>query len=71
MQDGNLTDARQVIDAYLSSFQETADLLLLGVRVARAQNDRVAMVVYSRKLRLGFPKSAQAQALADLDSNSG
>ncbi len=71
LQDGDLTGARQVIDGYLGGFEETPDLLLLGVRVARAQNDRVAAAVYARKLRLDFPKSAQAQALADLERNSG
>lgn len=71
LQEGDLTDARKVVDTYLGSFEETPDLLLLGVRVARAQNDRVAAALYARKLRLDFPKSAQAQALADLERNSG
>jgi type IV pilus assembly protein PilF len=71
LQNGDLAGARQVVDSYLGAFEETADLLLLGVRVARAQNDRVAAVIYARKLRLDFPKSAQAQALADLERNSG
>jgi type IV pilus assembly protein PilF len=70
-QDGNLTDARATVDTYLAAFEETPDLLLLGVRVARAQNDRVASTVYARKLRLDFPSSAQAQALAALDHNPG
>lgn len=71
LQQGNLSDARAQIDSYLSSFEETADLLFLGVRVARAQNDRVAVALYSRKLRLDFPSSAQAKALADLEHNPG
>jgi type IV pilus assembly protein PilF len=69
--DGNLTDARTQIDTYLGAFDETPDLLLLAVRIARAQNDRVATVLYSRKLRLDFPSSAQAKALADLEHNPG
>jgi type IV pilus assembly protein PilF len=69
--DGNLTDARAAVDTYLGAFEETPDLLLLGVRIARAQNDRVATVLYSRKLRLDFPSSAQAKALADLEHNPG
>jgi type IV pilus assembly protein PilF len=69
--DGNLTDARTQIDTYLGAFEETPDLLLLAVRIARAQNDRVATVLYSRKLRLDFPSSAQAKALADLEHNPG
>jgi type IV pilus assembly protein PilF len=68
---GNLTDARAAIDTYLGAFEETPDLLLLGVRIARAQNDRVGSVLYSRKLRLDFPSSAQAKALADLEHNPG
>jgi len=67
--DGNLADARAQVDTYLGAFEETPDLLLLAVRIARAQNDRVAVVLYSRKLRLDFPSSAQAKALADLEHN--
>ena len=71
LQQGNLVDARAQVDSYLGNFDETPDLLLLGVRVARAQNDRVAAALYSRKLRLDFPSSAQAKALADLEHNPG
>jgi type IV pilus assembly protein PilF len=70
-QDGNLTDARAQVDGYMNSFEETPDLLFLRVRIARAQNDRVAAALYSRKLRLDFPSSAQAKALADLEHNPG
>jgi type IV pilus assembly protein PilF len=66
---GNVTDARTVVDTYLNAFEETPDLLLLGVRIARAQNDRVGVLLYSRKLRLDFPNSAQTKALAELDHN--
>jgi type IV pilus assembly protein PilF len=71
LQEGNLSDARAQVDSYLGAFEETPDLLLLGVRVARAQNDRVAVALYSRKLRLDFPSSTQAKALADLEHNPG
>jgi len=71
LQQGSLSDARAQVDSYLNSFDETPDLLLLGVRVARAQKDRVAVALYSRKLRLDFPSSAQAKALADLEHNPG
>jgi type IV pilus assembly protein PilF len=70
-QEGKLPEARAQIDSYLGAFEETPDLLLLGVRIARAQNDRVAAALYSRKLRLDFPSSTQAKALADLDRNPG
>ena len=69
--DGNLDDARKQVDTFLESFDETPDLLLLGVRIARAQNDRVAAVVYARKLRLDFPNSAQMKALAEIEHNPG
>jgi type IV pilus assembly protein PilF len=71
LEDGNLTEARKQVDGYLGSFDETPDLLLLGVRVARAQKDRLAASQYARKLRLDFPSSAQARALADLENNPG
>jgi type IV pilus assembly protein PilF len=66
---GNLAGARATVDTYLGAFEETPDLLLLGVRIARAQNDRVASVLYSRKLRLNFPSSNQAKVLAELEHN--
>jgi type IV pilus assembly protein PilF len=68
---GKLTDARAQIDSYIGSFQATPDLLLLGVRVTRAQGDRLAAERYARKLRLDFPGSEQARALAELDRNPG
>jgi type IV pilus assembly protein PilF len=70
-QEGNLTDARKQVDAYLGAYDETPDLLLLGVRITRAQKDRLAAAQYARKLRLDFPSSAQVQALAELEKNSG
>jgi type IV pilus assembly protein PilF len=70
-QDGNLTEARAQVDSFLSSFEQTPDLLFLGVRIARAQNDRVAAALFSRKLRLDFPTSAQTKALAELERNPG
>src|SRR5882757_5219090 len=68
---GKLTDARAQIDTYIGAFQATPDLLLLGVRVTRAQGDRLAAERYARKLRLDFPGSEQARALAELDRNPG
>jgi type IV pilus assembly protein PilF len=68
---GDVAGARDEIDSYLGAFDETPDLLLLGVQVAKAQNDRVAIVLYSRKLRLDFPNSPQAKALAEIEHNPG
>jgi type IV pilus assembly protein PilF len=70
-QDGHLTEARKTVDTYLGAFEETPDLLLLGVRIAKAQSDRVAVALYARKLRLDFPSSTQAKALAELENNPG
>jgi type IV pilus assembly protein PilF len=65
---GELAPARARIDTYLGHFEETPDLLLLGVRVARAQGDKVAAQRYARKLQLDFPSSDQTRALAALGS---
>jgi type IV pilus assembly protein PilF len=68
---GELAPAHAGIDAFIGSYPATADLLLLGVRVARAQGDRLAAQRYARKLQLDFPGTDQARALAALDHNPG
>jgi type IV pilus assembly protein PilF len=68
---GKLVQARREIDAFLASNQETPDLLLLAVKVTRAQGDRLDAELYARRLQLDFPDSAQARALADLNNNPG
>lgn len=68
---GRLTQARQEIDTFLGANQETPDLLLLAVKVTRAQGDRLEAELYARRLQLDFPGSAQARALADLGRNPG
>ena len=70
-QHGELAPARAGIDAFIGSYEATADLLLLGVRVARAQGDRVGAQRYARRLQLDFPGTDQARALAELDRNPG
>lgn len=69
--DGKLAQARQEIDAFLASNHETPDLLLLAVKVTRAQKDPLDAELYARRLQLDFPDSAQARALADLGRNPG
>jgi type IV pilus assembly protein PilF len=64
---GELAPARAGIDSFIGTYNATADLLLLGVRVARAQNDRLGAQRYARKLQLDFPGTDQARALAQLD----
>jgi type IV pilus assembly protein PilF len=69
--EGKLAAARRQIDAFLASNPETPDLLLLAVKVTRAQNDPLDAELYARRLQLDFPNSAQARALADLGRNPG
>ena len=70
-QHGELAPARAGIDAFIGSYEATADLLLLGVRVARAQGDKVGAQHYARRLQMDFPGTDQARALAELDRNPG
>jgi type IV pilus assembly protein PilF len=64
---GEFAPARAGIDSFIGTYNATADLLLLGVRIARAQNDRLGAQRYARKLQLDFPGTDQARALAQLD----
>jgi type IV pilus assembly protein PilF len=64
---GEFAPARAGIDSFMGTYNATADLLLLGVRVARAQGDRLGAQRYARKLQLDFPGTDQARALAQLD----
>ena len=68
---GRLTQARSEIADYLSSYNETPDLLLLAVKVMRAQHDELNAALYARKLQLDYPDSTQAHALASLGRNPG
>jgi type IV pilus assembly protein PilF len=70
-QRGEVQDARDTVDRFMSSFDATPDLLLLGVRITRKQGDRLAEEKFARKLRLDFPASDQARALAELSHNPG
>jgi type IV pilus assembly protein PilF len=68
---GKLAAARTGIDGYINTYEATPDLLLLAVRVARAQGDAVAAQRYARRLQLDYPGSDQARALAALDQHRG
>ena len=70
-QHGELAPARAGIDAFIGRYDATADLLLLGVRVARAQGDKIGAQRYARRLQVDFPGTDQARALAELDRNPG
>ena len=65
MEQGDLQKAREQVDKYLASFDATADLLLVGVRLTRAQGDRVAEEKYTRRLRVEFPGSQQLRSLGE------
>ena len=68
---GQLVAARTRIDGYISTYDATPDLLLLGVQVARAQGDTVAAQRFARRLQLDYPGSDQVRALAELDKHRG
>jgi type IV pilus assembly protein PilF len=64
LETGQNDAAAKTIDGFLT-MTATPDLLLLGVRVARARGDRLQRETYARRLRRDFPNSAQARALID------
>ena len=68
---GEVQEARETVDRFLSAFEATPDLLLIGARIASRQGDRMAEEKFARKLRLDFPSSEQARALAELSHNPG
>ena len=68
---GQLPAARAGIDGFLGTHEATPDLLLLGVRVARAQGDRSGAQGFARRLQRDFAGTDQARALAALDHNPG
>jgi type IV pilus assembly protein PilF len=70
-QRGEVQDARDTVDRFCASYEPTADLLLIGVRITRKQGDRMAEEKFARKLRMDFPSSDQTRALAELSHNSG
>jgi type IV pilus assembly protein PilF len=70
-QRGEVQDARDTVDRFCSTYEPTADLLLIGVRITRKQGDRAAEEKFARKLRMDFPSSDQTRALAELSRNSG
>jgi len=68
---GDIQGARDTVDRYIAAFEATPDLLLLGARISRKQGDRLAEEKFARRLRLDFPASDQARALAELSHNPG
>lgn len=68
---GMLLEARTGLDRFVDTFRPTPELLLLGVRIARAQRDQAAEERYGRRLRVEFPDSDQARQLPVLRRNPG
>jgi len=68
---GEVAEARAEVDRFLGAFDATPDLLLLGVRIAQKQGDRLGEERYARRLRMDFPGSDQARALATLNRPPG
>jgi type IV pilus assembly protein PilF len=63
IEQGELAKAREQVDKYLNTYDATADLLAIGVRVTRALGDRVAEEKYTRRLRVEFPGSQQLRSV--------
>ncbi|MBS0365384.1 MAG: type IV pilus biogenesis/stability protein PilW [Proteobacteria bacterium] len=70
-QHNELAQARATVDGFIATSGATADLLLLGTRVARAQGDRIGAQHYARRLTLDFPGTDQARAVAAPNPNPG
>jgi type IV pilus assembly protein PilF len=68
---GEVQEARETVDHFISSFEATPDLLLLGVRICSKQGDRLAGERFARQLRMDFPASDQARALGELSHDPG
>ena len=56
--------ARLRLDFFLSNNAATPDLLMLGWRIAQAQNDPAAAAAYAQRLAKEFPGSEQARSVA-------
>jgi type IV pilus assembly protein PilF len=63
--------ARLRIDFFLTNNPPTPDLLLLGWRLAQAQQDTAGAFNYAQRLAREFPGSEQARALAASLANRG
>lgn len=70
LQMGQNDAAANTIDDFLT-MSATPDLLLLGVRVAKARGDRQQRESYARRLRRDFPNSVQVRSLPDLLRDPG
>jgi type IV pilus assembly protein PilF len=60
---GRPAAARELVERYLAAFPATPELLWVGARAARGQNDRLAEERFLRRLQRDFPDSPQARAV--------
>ncbi|MFO1427293.1 MAG: hypothetical protein U1F11_10060 [Steroidobacteraceae bacterium] len=60
-----------MVDRFLGAFRATPDLLLVGVRIARASGDRFAEERYARRLRAEFPGFRQLRQLSQPPPRKG
>ena len=63
---GAMKDADAYLTRYMRISSPSADALVLGIRVARANKDRTAEESYAQQLRRRFPDSPQAREFAPL-----
>ena len=68
---GHYKQAYALIKQFLANNSETPDLLLLAVKIARAEGNALDAELYARRLQLDFPDSAEAHALAALGHKPG
>lgn len=59
---GRPVAAREIVERHLAAFPATPELLWVGARAARGQNDRLAEERFLRRLQRDFPDSPQARA---------
>ena len=63
---GRVKDAEAFLIRHMQVLQaSSADALLLGVRIARANGDKVAEISYMQQLRRRFPDSPQTRAATE------
>ncbi len=64
---GRVKEAEALLVRHMQVMQaSSADALLLGIRIARANGDKTAETSYMQQLRRRFPDSPQARAVSDL-----
>ncbi len=68
---GRLAEGREQVDKYLTAFDATPELLMLGIRLNRALGDHMAEEKYVRRLRVEFPGSEQFRSLSEPKRNPG